>query len=137
MKKLYSIIIVAGLVICMALNLYNRFVLAPQAAVTFEIHPLSIVCGFVTTPLSWVFIGMIFVVLIFRDRRGVPGRKRDTVLMLIGVLILIVFWVTIALPYAGISVSYAYLIPACMTSHPVVFLIPGIFIGVKLWNMVK
>ena len=71
-RRNYSIIIAAGLLICLALNLYNRFVLVPRTMVTFEIHPLSIFCRFVTSPLSWIFIGMILAALIFRGRSGIP-----------------------------------------------------------------
>ena len=102
-RRNYSIIIAAGLLICLALNLYNRFVLVPRTMVTFEIHPLSIFCRFVTSPLSWIFMsgGMILAALIFRDGRGVPGQKWDTVLTVIGVLLLIVFWVMVILLYSG------------------------------------
>ncbi len=136
-RRNYSIIIAAGLLICLALNLYNRFVLVPRTMVTFEIHPLSIFCRFVTSPLSWIFIGMILAALIFRDGRGVPGQKWDTVVTVIGVLLLIVFWVMVILLYSGISTTRTHQILAWLSSNPMAFLIPGIFIGIKPWNMAR
>lgn len=133
-RKMYSVSAAAGLLICLALNLYNRFVLVPRSMATFEIHPLSVICLFVTSPLSWVFIGMLLVALIFREYRNSSGHKWDVILLLIGVLLLVVFWVLAVLLYAGVSLTHTHLVLAWLTSNPMVFLISGIFIGMKLWN---
>ena len=134
-KRKTNGIFIVSIILLLLLILYDRFVLTPVRQTDFQVSPVTVFCGYVGKPLFWLLIGIVVSSLIPWNRQG---KRLLKILPICGSIIIII--------YAGMVIFHIFLdgnympdifrqILSDLLDIPVLFLIPGILMGIYTANI--
>ena len=114
------------LVIALAIEI-GSFLTLSSLKEQYEISSLTLISIFVTRPIALSVIGFLISYSVFRNR----AFRNWKICLGVGAIIILAYCVLIAIYFAQIILpKYCQMILLTLTRYPLLFMIPGILIGI-------